>query len=150
PGRLFPITLQFRPPGNENQFSKENSTNKRINPMPVLRTLQLIDSKYKSSDRGDLLVFLSGMSEIQTRAKPLQNYAEESKKWIILALHSRLPQVHFIDEHRGDVGHHRRHPVCHRHRQDEGDELRGGDTDAQAARILGLKSECRTAKRTCW
>jgi ATP-dependent RNA helicase DHX34 len=68
PGRLFPITLQFRPPGNENQFSKENSTNKRINPMPVLRTLQLIDSKYKSSDRGDLLVFLSGMSEIQTWA----------------------------------------------------------------------------------
>mgnify|MGYP000072848357 CR=1 FL=1 len=62
----------------------------------------------------------------------------------------RLPQVHFIDEHRGDVGHHRRHPVCHRHRQDEGDELRGGDTDAQAARTLGIESECRTAKRTCW
>ncbi len=39
--------------------------------MPVLRTLQLIDSKYKSSDRGDLLVFLSGMSEIQTRARQI-------------------------------------------------------------------------------
>ena len=40
PGRLYPIQLQYRPPGNENQFSKE-STNKRINPMPIIRILQV-------------------------------------------------------------------------------------------------------------
>ena len=89
PGRLYPIQLQYRPPGNENQFSKE-TTNKRINPMPIVRILQLIDSKYKSSERGDVLVFLSGMNEIQTVLEAAQNYAQESNKWIILALHSSL------------------------------------------------------------
>ena len=52
--------------------------------------VQLIDSKYKSSERGDVLVFLSGMNEIQTVLEVAQNYAEESKKWLILALHSTL------------------------------------------------------------
>ena len=35
-------------------------------------------------------MFLSGMNEIQTVLEVAQNYAEESKKWLILALHSTL------------------------------------------------------------
>lgn len=58
--------------------------------MPIVRILQLIDKKYKSKERGDVLVFLSGMSEIQTVLEAAQRYAEESTKWIILALHSTL------------------------------------------------------------
>lgn len=52
--------------------------------MPIVRILQLIDSKYKTSERGDLLVFLSGMSEIQTVLEAAQKYADDCNKWIIL------------------------------------------------------------------
>ena len=45
--------------------------------MPIVRILQLIDSKYKSSERGDVLVFLSGMNEIQTVLEASQNYAQK-------------------------------------------------------------------------
>ena len=54
--------------------------------MPIVRILQLIDSKYKTSERGDLLVFLSGMSEIQTVLEATQKYAEDCNKWIILGM----------------------------------------------------------------
>ena len=54
--------------------------------MPIVRILQLIDSKYKTSERGDLLVFLSGMSEIQTVLEAAQKYAEDCNKWIILGM----------------------------------------------------------------
>ena len=45
--------------------------------MPIVRILQLIDSKYKSSERGDVSVFLSGMNEIQTVLEASQNYAQK-------------------------------------------------------------------------
>ena len=62
--------------------------------MPIVRILQLIDSKYKSSERGDVLVFLSGMNEIQTVLEASQNYAQarfqnnvltSASYWLILA-----------------------------------------------------------------
>ena len=37
----------------------------RLDPAPYVRLLQHIDSTYGPSERGDLLVFLSGMAEIQ-------------------------------------------------------------------------------------
>ena len=36
-----------------------------MNPAPFLRILQLIDKKYPPEERGDLLIFVSGMNEIQ-------------------------------------------------------------------------------------
>ena len=41
-------------------------------------------------ERGDLLVFLSGMAEIQTTASVLREYANKMQRWIILLLHSAL------------------------------------------------------------
>ena len=82
PGRLYPIQLQYRPPGNENQFSKE-TTNKRINPMPIVRILQLIDSKYKSSERGDVLVFLRRVSFQMVR---IQRYGDRENGKVPLIL----------------------------------------------------------------
>jgi HrpA-like RNA helicase len=46
--------------------------------------------KYESSERGDLLIFLSGMSDIQTVYDAAKEYALETKRWIILQLHSSL------------------------------------------------------------
>ena len=45
----------------------------------------------RQNERGDLLVFLSGLNEITALAEPMREYARETKKWIILMLHSTLP-----------------------------------------------------------
>ena len=39
---------------------------------------------------GDVLMFLSGMSEIMSVVEAAQRYAEKTKRWIILPLHSEL------------------------------------------------------------
>uniref|UniRef100_A0A914NJP8 Helicase ATP-binding domain-containing protein n=1 Tax=Meloidogyne incognita TaxID=6306 RepID=A0A914NJP8_MELIC len=43
-----------------------------------------------SSERGDVLIFLNGISEISIIAEACKEYAEFTKKWIILILHSTL------------------------------------------------------------
>ena len=42
------------------------------------------------SERGDVLMFLSGMSEIMSVAEAAKAYSQKTKKWIILLLHSTL------------------------------------------------------------
>jgi HrpA-like RNA helicase len=46
--------------------------------------------QYPVSERGDVLMFLSGMSEIMSVADAARAYAQKTKKWIILPLHSTL------------------------------------------------------------
>ena len=55
PGRLYPISLQYHPIP-----SVEDSD--RLNPAPYVRILQMIDRKYPATERGDLLIFLSGIN----------------------------------------------------------------------------------------
>ena len=62
----------------------------RIDPHPYLVLLQRIDAKYPRNQRGDLLVFLPGMAEIGAVAEHVRPYAAESKRWIVLPLHSAL------------------------------------------------------------
>jgi len=62
----------------------------RIDPHPYLVLLQRIDAKYPRTQRGDLLVFLPGMAEIGAVAEHVRPYAVESKRWIVLPLHSAL------------------------------------------------------------
>lgn len=61
PGRLYPITLKYCPLTPAEQAASLE----RIDPAPYVRLLQHIDRTYEVSERGDLLVFLSGMAEIQ-------------------------------------------------------------------------------------
>ena len=86
PGRLYPIKLQYHPIPAIEQSSKTD----KLNPAPYVRVLQLIDSKYPESERGDVLIFLSGIKEITTVADACREYAEKNNKWIILLLHSTL------------------------------------------------------------
>lgn len=86
PGRLFPIEVYYRPILIENKSSKTS----RLNPGPYIQILQLIDHKYPSNERGDVLIFLSGLTEISTIVDAAEIYAEQTKKWIILPLHSTL------------------------------------------------------------
>lgn len=86
PGRLYPIQLQYIPKDNVDIAEKKL----RFDPSPYLRILQLIDSKYPCSERGDVLIFLSGMADITSVVEAANEYAQKVKSWIILPLHSAL------------------------------------------------------------
>ncbi|CAL8086081.1 unnamed protein product [Calicophoron daubneyi] len=86
PGRLFPIDLKYVPltPGEIAESGE------RLDPRPYLRLMQRIDTTYPATERGDLLIFVPGMADIQAIMEPAKVYAEDTKRWIILPLHSAL------------------------------------------------------------
>ncbi|KAL7870640.1 hypothetical protein SRHO_G00081370 [Serrasalmus rhombeus] len=86
PGRLFPIQVIYQPVPPEEQVSKSE----KLDPRPFLRVLQGIDQRYPADERGDLLLFLSGVAEISTVMEACQTYAAHTKRWIVLPLHSTL------------------------------------------------------------
>lgn len=58
--------------------------------------------QYPATERGDLLIFLSGLSEIMAVVEAAQIYAQNTKRWIILPLHGTLSvdeqdKVNYID-----------------------------------------------------
>ena len=69
---------------------EQSSRSEKMDPRPYLRILQGIDQLYPSEERGDLLIFLSGMAEISTIQEACQIYATHTRRWIILPLHSTL------------------------------------------------------------
>lgn len=86
PGRLFPIQVKYCSVTIEEQKSLTG----KLNPAPYIRIMNLIDEKYPQDERGDLLIFLSGMTEISVVEEAAKGYAEKTNKWIILPLHSTL------------------------------------------------------------
>lgn len=62
----------------------------KLDPRPFLRVLEAIDNKYPPEERGDLLVFLSGMAEISAVLEAAQTYASHTQRWVVLPLHSAL------------------------------------------------------------
>ncbi|KAJ8981976.1 hypothetical protein NQ317_002150 [Molorchus minor] len=50
----------------------------------------MIDEKYPPNQKGDVLVFLNGFSEISTLADAVTEYSQHKKNWIVLPLHSTL------------------------------------------------------------
>ncbi len=46
--------------------------------------------QYAETERGDVLIFLSGMSEIMSVVDAARLYAQQTKRWIVLPLHSAL------------------------------------------------------------
>ncbi|XP_042343355.1 probable ATP-dependent RNA helicase DHX34 [Plectropomus leopardus] len=86
PGRLFPIQVIYQPIPPEEQSSRSE----KLDPRPYLRILQGIDQRYPPEERGDLLLFLSGVAEISTIQEACQIYATHTQRWIVLPLHSTL------------------------------------------------------------
>lgn len=88
PGRLHPIKLQYMPV----PVVEKSSDSEKLNPAPYVRILQLIDTKYPEKERGDLLIFLSGIKEITAVAEACEEYSERraNNRWIVLKLHSSL------------------------------------------------------------
>ena len=89
PGRTYKIDVEYMPANKEKLDPKQRSSNK-IDPGPYIRIMQQIDKKYPDSERGDMLIFLSGMTDIQTILEAAKEYATECKRWIVLPLHSSL------------------------------------------------------------
>ncbi|XP_048348830.1 probable ATP-dependent RNA helicase DHX34 isoform X3 [Sphaerodactylus townsendi] len=87
PGRLFPITVLYEPISPEEGASGHKD---RLDPRPYLRVLQAIDHKYSPDERGDLLIFLSGVAEIAAVVEAAQTYAAHTQRWVVLPLHSTL------------------------------------------------------------
>ncbi|XP_043390402.1 probable ATP-dependent RNA helicase DHX34 isoform X2 [Chelonia mydas] len=89
PGRLFPITVVYQPIPQEEALAASRKP-ERLDPRPYLRVLQAIDHKYPPEERGDLLVFLSGVAEISAVLEAAQAYATHTQRWVVLPLHSTL------------------------------------------------------------
>jgi hypothetical protein len=50
----------------------------------------MIDEKYPAEERGDVLIFLSGMAEITAVSDAAKLYGQQTNRWIVLNLHSSL------------------------------------------------------------
>ncbi|KAH8278111.1 hypothetical protein KR018_006309, partial [Drosophila ironensis] len=93
PGRLFPIKLHYMPPPAlelKGSGSKRRGQSDRIDPAPYVQVLSLIDQKYPDTERGDVLIFVSGMNEIESVVAAIEEYAIQQAHWIVLPLHSGL------------------------------------------------------------
>ncbi|EFA04971.1 probable ATP-dependent RNA helicase DHX34 [Tribolium castaneum] len=86
PGRLFPIEIVYRPIIRDPYERKRE----KLDCTPYLQIIQMIDEKYQPSQKGDLLIFLNGYSEISTLADAVSEYSQVKKNWIVLQLHSSL------------------------------------------------------------
>ncbi|CAF3255377.1 unnamed protein product [Rotaria socialis] len=86
PGRLYKIQVNYLPIKVEESAGKTS----KIDAKPYLRIMEQIDNKYPSTDRGDMLIFLSGLAEIQGVMEAAQSYSQENQRWIVLPLHSAL------------------------------------------------------------
>jgi len=108
PGRTHAITVEHVPalgPDGEQlhrpsnaaaaalaaKGGKQGSGGSRIDPAPYLRLLQRIDASVPETERGDVLVFLSGAAEIDSVLAALAPYAASSRRWALLPLHAGLP-----------------------------------------------------------
>lgn len=109
PGRVFPVRIEYMPIGNSEdrnlvdaKLYSERMKSKvpfsvgvsgksvKPNPEPYLRIMRLIDQTVPSTERGDLLVFLSGINEITAIGEAMKEYAGFTRRWIVLPLHSTL------------------------------------------------------------
>ncbi|CAO3633213.1 unnamed protein product [Cunninghamella echinulata] len=108
PGKMYDVKVHYwqnRRHGDdqhlvsEQEFRKRQASNikqsipsksDRLDPAPYLNIMSHIDSNFSINERGDLLIFMSGINEITTLEEQLRIYAEKTKKWIILILHSSV------------------------------------------------------------
>ncbi|EDW66104.1 probable ATP-dependent RNA helicase DHX34 [Drosophila virilis] len=97
PGRLFPIKLRYMPPpalelkaGQATAGSSKRSQSARLDPAPFIQVLSLIDQQYPITERGDVLIFVSGVNEIDSICEAIREYAKEQTQWLVLPLHSGL------------------------------------------------------------
>eukprot|EP01041_Mallomonas_annulata_P000663 gene663-1281_t len=118
PGRMYPVNLEYVPSPRGDMTDMDRNTLQNLTSLvpgeglsvdvliqrrmrarrskgqldtsPYPRILQNIDKRYSQEERGDVLVFLSGMAEMTAVAEACRPYVEENKRWVVLYLHSSL------------------------------------------------------------
>lgn len=85
PGRLFPVRTIYRP-----VFQDDSQKKTKVDVTPYLQILQIIDEKHRH-EKGDVLIFMSGISEIMCLSDAVNEYKKKNSNWIVLMLHSSLP-----------------------------------------------------------
>jgi ATP-dependent RNA helicase DHX34 len=68
----------------------QSSNNLGLDAGPYLDIIRRIDQEIASSERGDMLIFVPGMREIDFLSKEIGEYARKTRRWIVLRLHSQL------------------------------------------------------------
>lgn len=88
PGRCYPVQVMYRPiPVIDKELNKKKQ---KINLSSYLQIVQIVDEKYKN-EKGDVLIFVSGMFEIERLVEAINEYSESKNGgWIVLPLHSSL------------------------------------------------------------
>lgn len=86
PGRLYPIDIQYHPIVKD-PFDRKTT---KFDSRPYLKIIQMIDNKYPPKQKGDMLIFLNGYSEISQLCDALTEYGQIKQNWFILPLHSSL------------------------------------------------------------
>lgn len=86
PGRMYPIDIQYHPIVKDPFERKREKFDSR----PYLKIIQMIDVKYPSYQKGDMLIFLNGFSEISALTDAVTEYSQLKQNWIVLPLHSSL------------------------------------------------------------
>lgn len=86
PGRLYPIDIQYHPIVKDPFERKREKFDSR----PYLKIIQMIDDKYPTYQKGDMLIFLNGFSEISALTDAVTEYSQIKQNWIVLPLHSSL------------------------------------------------------------
>jgi HrpA-like RNA helicase len=106
PGKTYPVEIEYIPPEEEDlnlvdeklveqrklEIFKQSipARTAKLDPKPYLEIMERIDQEFPATERGDLLIFVSGITEITSLADAIQAYATENRRWIILKLHSTL------------------------------------------------------------
>ncbi|KAI9025180.1 P-loop containing nucleoside triphosphate hydrolase protein [Phycomyces nitens] len=106
PGKMYTVNIQYWPQGEDdkNLVNEDNhkrrqlstikesipSRSEKVKAAPYLKVMEYIDQSVPVTERGDLLIFMSGINEISSLSEELKEYAQHTKKWIILMLHSSL------------------------------------------------------------
>ncbi|KAG2179770.1 hypothetical protein INT43_003553 [Umbelopsis isabellina] len=95
PGKMFDVKIMYMPNEKEDknlvdeaEYQRRQrleiktsvaSRSERISAAPYLKIMDYIDQSVPSTERGDLLIFMSGIEEITTLAEGLTPYAEQTK-----------------------------------------------------------------------
>ncbi|KAI8988337.1 P-loop containing nucleoside triphosphate hydrolase protein [Mycotypha africana] len=106
PGKMYSVKVHYWAMGDEDKNLINDAAYRKRQADPIkksipsrsevvkaaqyIKVLDYIDQSAPVDERGDLLIFMSGINEIASLAEQLTEYTAKSKKWIILMLHSSL------------------------------------------------------------
>eukprot|EP00921_Rhytidocystis_pertsovi_P015207 GHVQ01024275.1.p1 GENE.GHVQ01024275.1~~GHVQ01024275.1.p1 ORF type:complete len:1615 (+),score=230.86 GHVQ01024275.1:163-5007(+) len=99
PGKMYPVTIEYLPQLNEPISIRDDVLHKQQRPTidtrPYLRILEEIDTTYSQTERGDVLIFLSGAYEIDCLVEAINTQylmplPPSRRNWIVLPLHAQL------------------------------------------------------------